>query len=139
MCIHLCHLVSRPLEAPGENAEDGTEYFVDTQDVARLHLAALIDPNVENERVLAYQEPYNWNQLLSIFRKEYPNRKFIDDLADQGVDLSTVSNERSVEILKRFGKKDGFTPLEESLRWTVEKLAHDPKAALAENEGWFKG
>lgn len=53
--------------------------------------------------------------------------------------MSTVSNERSEEILRRFGKEEGFTGLEESLRWTVEKLVQDPEAASAENEGWFKG
>jgi hypothetical protein len=90
--------------------------------MARLHLAALIDPSAENERILAYKEPYNWNQLLEIFRKDHPDHRFVSDLADQGADDSTLSNERSLEIRKRFGK-DGFTGLEECLNWTVGRLA----------------
>jgi len=95
------------------------QYFVDTQDVARLHLAGLIDPSVEGERIFAYAEPYTWNQILGLFRELYPNRKFVADIPDQGVDLSTVANDRSEALLRRFGK-DGFTPLKESIQWTVE-------------------
>jgi hypothetical protein len=54
-----------------------------------------------------------------LFRQLYPDRKLVEDIPDQGVDLSTVANERSKEILKRQGK-DGFTPLEQSIQWTVE-------------------
>ena len=109
------------------------EYFCDTQDVARLHLAALIDPDVNGERILAYAEPYNWNQVLAIFRELYKDRKFVDDLADQGADKSTVSTERSEEILKRMGV-NGFTGLEQSLKVTVEPLARGELGA--ENRGW---
>ena len=109
------------------------EYFVDSTDVSRLHLAALIDPEVNGERVLAYKEPYNWNHVLLIFRKMYPGRKFVDDLPDQGEDKSTVDTERSEEILKRMGA-DGFTSLEQSLKWTVEPLAEGELGA--ENSGW---
>ena len=94
----------------------------------------MIDPSVENERILAYTEPYNWNQLLGIFRKEYPHHKFVEDLAEQGADMSTVSNQRSEEVLRHFGK-DGLTGLEESLKWTVEKLVRNPNAASALHEG----
>ena len=97
------------------------EYFVDTQDVARLHLAGLIDPTVSSERIFAYTEPYTWNQVLGLFRKLYPDRKFVEDIPDQGVDASTVANERTVEILKHMGK-DGLTSLEESIQWTVEEV-----------------
>ena len=90
--------------------------------MARLHLAALIDPDVNGERILAYKEPYNWNQVLGVFRKLYPDRRFVEDLPDQGKDMSTVETKRSEEILRRMGV-DGFTGLEQSLQWTVEPLA----------------
>ena len=88
---------------------------------------------MNSERILAYNEPYNWNEVLSIFRKLYPDRKFVDDLPDQGADLSTVSTERSEGILRRMGV-DGFTGLEESLKRTVEHTAKGEVAA--ENPGW---
>jgi hypothetical protein len=85
-------------------------------------MAALIDPSVEHERIFAYKEPFTWNQVLGIFCRLLPNRQFVKDLDDQGTDLSTVSNERAEEILRRFGVQ-GFTDLEQSLKWTVEKFA----------------
>ncbi len=36
-----------------------TEWFVDVQDVARLHVAALINPDVKNERIFAFAYPFN--------------------------------------------------------------------------------
>lgn len=35
------------------------EWFVDVQDTARLHVAALVNPNIQNERILALAEPFN--------------------------------------------------------------------------------
>jgi hypothetical protein len=92
-----------------------SEYFVDTVDVALLHLAALVDPSANSERVFAYSEPYTWNQILSIFRSQDPNRKFVADLPDQGTDISIVANARAKELLQR-KPKNGFTRLEESIR-----------------------
>lgn len=60
--------------------------------------------------------------MLGLFREFFPHRQFVEDLDDQGIDLSTVSNERAEKILQRFGA-EGFTDLEQSLKWTVEKLA----------------
>ena len=97
------------------------EYAIDTVDCARLHVGALLDSDVENQRLFGYAEPYNWNELLAIFRKMYPNRKFIDDLPEQGQDLSSVSSETAVEVLKKFGRP-GFTPLEESVKAATEQI-----------------
>jgi hypothetical protein len=84
-------------------------------------VAALIDPSLSGERIFAYTQPYTWNQILGMFRKLYPGRQFVDDIADQGEDMSTVANEQAEETLRRYGK-DGFTPLAQSIQWTVEKV-----------------
>lgn len=34
------------------------EWFVDVQDDAQLHVAALTNPKVQNERIYAYAEPF---------------------------------------------------------------------------------
>lgn len=94
---------------------------MDTADIGRIHLAAIIDPVVQNERILSYQEPYTWNKLLNLFRRMYPHRVFIENLADQGQDLSTVDNSKASEMLRRTGTS-GFTELEQSIKWTVETL-----------------
>lgn len=97
------------------------EYYVDNQDTARLHLAALIDPSAQNERILAYGEPYTWNGILKNFRKALPDRNFVDDLPDQGQELAVVKNEKSADLLKRMGR-DGFTRLDDSLKLVVQDL-----------------
>ncbi|RDL33753.1 NAD(P)-binding Rossmann-fold containing protein [Venustampulla echinocandica] len=98
------------------------QYFVDVQDTGLVHVAALINPEVANERILAMAEPFNCNDILRIFRKLRPDHKFIDDYQDDSVrDRSTVSNERAVKLLKYMGK-DGWTSLEESIKVTIEAM-----------------
>ena len=46
------------------------EWFVDVQDSARLHVAALTNPDVKNERIIAYGEHFTWKYVrLLIFVK----------------------------------------------------------------------
>jgi hypothetical protein len=91
------------------------EWYVDTIDDAILHIAALIYSDVVNERIFAFAERFNWSQIVSIYKKLFPDRTFVDDLPDYGRDLCTVPNERALELLKRCGR-EGWTGLEESLR-----------------------
>ena len=96
-------------------AENPPQYYVNVQDTARIHVAALIYPDVENERLFAWAHPYNWNDILAIYRKLYPDHHFIEDLPDLGRDLSKVANARAEELVKRFGRS-GWTSLEDSVR-----------------------
>ena len=89
--------------------------MVNVKDTARLHVAALLDPAVENERILAFAHPFNWNDILAILRKLYPEKKFPTDIEDEPRDLSKLDNSRGVTLLKAFGQP-GFTGLEESVR-----------------------
>lgn len=62
------------------------------------------------------------SQILRILRKIRPNQKIIEDYADDNiVDISTVSNELSVELLARFGRK-GWTSIETSIENNVQGL-----------------
>ena len=90
------------------------QYHVNVQDTARVHVAALLSPDVEGERLFAFAHPYNWNDILHMFRKLYPEHKFVDDFADLGRDLSKVANGRAEELVKRFGR-DEWTGLEQSV------------------------
>ncbi|KAJ8064202.1 hypothetical protein OCU04_006551 [Sclerotinia nivalis] len=99
------------------------QYFVDVQDVGRLHVSALVDEDVKNERLLASAEPFNNNTLLRIFRKIRPDAKIMDDFHDDNVnDLSKVANQRAAELLRRDFRRPGFTSLEESLTNNVQGL-----------------
>lgn len=91
------------------------EYYVHPVDTARLHVAASTDSSIKSERIFAYAEPYNWNNLLEIARRVKPDEEIPDDLENNDKDLSKVANELSIKILKeRFGQ-DGFLPLEKGV------------------------
>jgi nucleoside-diphosphate-sugar epimerase len=91
------------------------QYYINVQDNARVHVAALIFSDVENERLFTFAHPFSWNDILAALRKLYPTHKFIDDLPNLGQDLSKVANQRAEELLKRFGLP-GWTSLEKSVK-----------------------
>ena len=91
-----------------------TEWMVDVKDTARLHVAALIDPEVKEERILAFAHPYNWNAILACLREIYPEKKLPKDLENEPKDLSTLDNSRGAYLLKKFGRP-GFTSMKDSI------------------------
>ena len=91
------------------------QWMVNVKDTARIHVAALIDPEVENERILAFAYPFNWNTLLACLRELYPNKQFPADIKDLPQDLSKLDNSRGAALLRKFGR-DGWTSLLESVR-----------------------
>lgn len=93
------------------------------QDTARLHVAALTDPDIKNERLFDFAEPFNWNDILRVLRKLRPDHKFSPDMEDNVTDESVVEQHgRAEEILKRnFGVK-GFAGLEETLEANIKHL-----------------
>lgn len=95
------------------------QYMVDVVDTARLHVAALTDPDVKNERVFAFGETYNWDSLLAACRKARPDATWPEE-GDSREDLSViVPRARAEEILKRnFG--EGFAGLEQTLKAQLE-------------------
>ncbi len=99
--------------------EQPPQYFINIEDDAAVHIAALIYGDVKNERLFAFAYPYNWNDVLASFRKLYPNRKYRDDIPGQGRDLSKVANERAEELLKRL-TGHGWTSLEDTIKQTVD-------------------
>lgn len=90
-------------------------WMVTVKDTARLHVSGLTDPRVENERLLAYAEPFNWNDVLAQLRRLYVDRSFPKDIVDAPRDLSTVDNSREAHLLQANGR-NGFTGFEESVK-----------------------
>ena len=71
-----------------------TEWFVNVRDTALLHVAALNQLGVENERIFAFVQPFNWNNVLAILRELRPDHKWPEDIKGLGRGLSRVSTER---------------------------------------------
>lgn len=98
------------------------QYYINVQDNARVHVAALILSDVVGERLFSFAYPFNWNDILAVFRKLYPQRKFREDYEDIGQDLSKVSNGRAEDLIKRLGRP-GWASLEESVKAVTEHIA----------------
>jgi hypothetical protein len=80
-----------------------------------LHIAAVLDPEVNNARLQAWGRNANWNDVLAVMRKLRPQYQFIPDLPDAPyLGLSTDTTE-SFALLKKWGNQDDWRPLEETL------------------------
>lgn len=102
------------------------QYFIDVQDAARLHVAALIAPDVKNERLLGFSESFNWNAVLNIWRQGFPGRVFPRDVEYRGSGWddtdATEAQQRAESIMKSVGYYGFEVSLERSLLKAVEGL-----------------
>ncbi|EEA26843.1 hypothetical protein TMatcc_004869 [Talaromyces marneffei ATCC 18224] len=85
------------------------------KDCAILHVAAVLDPDVKNARLIGWGQSCTWNDILAIMRKLCPNRKFLDEVPGLDKYKITADDEQSLAILKRWTGQYGWTSLEESI------------------------
>ena len=97
--------------------EFGASYFVHVRDVALLHIAALTQEDVKNERLLAFAETFNFNSWLDVFRQLDPSKPWPEHDPAQLHDLTKIDGRRELELLRRFGL-DGWTSFYDSVRMT---------------------
>ncbi|KAF7524226.1 hypothetical protein PCG10_005918 [Penicillium crustosum] len=98
------------------------QWFVDVQDTARLHVAALTNPEVKNERIIAYSEHFTWNDVMKHLRELRPNHQWVDDFTDPSQkDISEISNGRGLALLQALGRP-GWTSLADSLKLNLEAV-----------------
>ncbi|KAL6697378.1 aldehyde reductase II [Trichoderma pleuroticola] len=98
-------------------------YFVDVRDTARLHVAALLDPKIKEERIFAFAQEYNWTDVLGILRKLRPNQQFPLNPENEGRDYTqVVPRDKAKKILQDFFGQPDWTSLEESLAAGIEDL-----------------
>lgn len=86
-----------------------------------VHLVALNQPDVENERISAFVQPFNWNGVLATLRELRAGHVFPEDILGLGRDSSKVSTEREELLLRRMGRK-GCLSLRDSLESAVAAL-----------------
>ncbi|CAN9182394.1 unnamed protein product [Alternaria alternata] len=53
--------------------DDSPQWQVDVEDIAKLHLAALIFDEVNGERLFGFAFPFNYNSFLRVFRNLAPD------------------------------------------------------------------
>jgi hypothetical protein len=98
------------------------DFHVDVQDTARLHLAALLHPEIQNERIFAYATPYTWRGIQMLIQNLYPGKTFVPVIPEVATERSEiVMAPRAEALLKEMGR-GGWTTLEESVRLNTEDL-----------------
>ncbi|KAF5597805.1 aldehyde reductase II [Fusarium pseudocircinatum] len=99
-----------------------SQWYVDVEDTALLHLAALTLDDVNNERLLAFGGRYCWTVVLETLHRRFPGKVLLKDVKESAVDTGEVDNQRSAEVLRKMGKLEGFTGLEETLVKAVKTI-----------------
>jgi hypothetical protein len=92
---------------------------VSVRDVALLHVASVIDPEVANERMYAVGQHTTWNDLLPILRRIYPERKFVEDIEGAAGFQGHVDTSLGLGLLRKWGEQDGWTSLEDGIKDTL--------------------
>jgi hypothetical protein len=76
---------------------------------------------VKTERLFGFAEPWSYNQMLDIWRKLYPERKFPDNIESMGVDRMILPDARAEEVMSRLkGLGSNWDSLEKGLREMTE-------------------
>ncbi|OPB37939.1 hypothetical protein A0O28_0102230 [Trichoderma guizhouense] len=100
----------------------GANYGVDVKDVAVLHVAAALDPGVNNARLQAWGHKCNGNDVLAIMRKHYPEHKFVDDMDNQTALTFSADFSEPLALLKKWANQDGWRPLEQTVVENVDSI-----------------
>lgn len=81
-----------------------------------LHVAAVLDPYVNNARLQAWADPCNWNDILAIMRLLYPLHRFIDDLSGMSQLSLTADFTQPLGLLKKWACQEGWRTLEQTVK-----------------------
>ncbi|KAH9826674.1 aldehyde reductase II [Teratosphaeria destructans] len=96
--------------------------FVDVQDSALLHVAALILPDVENQRIFAVSRSSSLDSERRLMGQLCSNRSFKSNCSDQ-IGGATIFRDapKAEALLRRLGRK-GWTDIETSVSQSRESL-----------------
>ncbi|KAJ5858694.1 hypothetical protein N7534_003971 [Penicillium rubens] len=94
-------------------------FFVDVEDVARLHIAALLHLEVAHERLIAFAGPFNRNDLIKSLQHHFPDQQFPEEFPKLTQNESRILPAKRVQDLLKHMWGKGFTSLD-SLRANLE-------------------
>ncbi|KFY30455.1 hypothetical protein V493_01899 [Pseudogymnoascus sp. VKM F-4281 (FW-2241)] len=95
---------------------------IDVKDVALLHVAAALDPEVNGARLQAWADNCNCNDILAILRRLYPQRSFLHDLPTPTPLTLTTDLSQPLALLKKWGNQDGWKTLEETVADNMKNI-----------------
>ncbi|KAJ6510941.1 hypothetical protein C8R45DRAFT_1068804 [Mycena sanguinolenta] len=87
---------------------------VDVRDVAAVHLAVLLLPQTNGKRLWAAAHRFEVNDFLVIWRKAFPDRTFVENIASQPQPKVTLDLDESEALLRAFAGRS-WVPFEESV------------------------
>ncbi|KAL4941756.1 hypothetical protein BDV06DRAFT_235888 [Aspergillus oleicola] len=119
-------MLKKALSGEREGVMPLVGYLIDTQGTARLLVAALVLPDITNERIFAFYQHYAWNELRRRVRELYPDRHDLvlgEDYEDLGRDIGNAEEliSRAEEILRQVGQ-DGFSSMDALLKGYIESF-----------------
>jgi len=95
------------------------QWFIDVRDDGRLHVLALTTPSLGGKRIWAAAEPFGWNRILAILRKNFPHLQLPPDVPGK-------QGEPDPQKIENFVARDalgGYIGLEQSLVDSVLSFA----------------
>ncbi|KAH6971139.1 hypothetical protein BKA56DRAFT_495583 [Ilyonectria sp. MPI-CAGE-AT-0026] len=102
-------------------------YYSHVTDVAVMHVAAALDPNVEGRRIQVLAKSFNWNDCLEILRKAYPNRKFVDNfLTGDPTLVYKIENDIAPSLMQKWAGRDWIS-LETTIGETMDFIVKHNK------------
>lgn len=91
------------------------QHFIHVQDDAKLHIIALVHPDLQRRRILAMTGPFNLQDVVEVLRRAYPGQTW-EDFPEQWRDLSTVEPIKEVEALLEEAYGTRFQNLDQAVR-----------------------
>jgi nucleoside-diphosphate-sugar epimerase len=101
------------------------QWMIDAADQGRLHVAGLIHPDANNERIFGFAHRKCWTDWIPMFKEWYPNRTFPEPMPNEGRDMSNITARPKAEGYLKWLHGKGWTPMEESMRAAVESFPKD--------------
>ncbi|KAJ6483993.1 hypothetical protein C8R45DRAFT_294753 [Mycena sanguinolenta] len=94
---------------------------VDVRDVASIHLAALLSTSTQGKRIWAAAHTFEINDILAIWREEFPERKFVEDFKFPPQPKITLELALSEGLLRAFEGRSWLS-LKESVIANVQDV-----------------
>lgn len=98
------------------------QWEIDVVDAAMLHVAAILHPDVDGERIFGYAYPKNWTNTFEYLRELYPERQFANAPEDEGEDKGNILGRPRAEELLKWVKGSGWTEYKVSLKGVCDTL-----------------
>lgn len=92
------------------------QYEIDAEDTAMLHVAAMLHPDAQGERIFGFAYPRNLTSTIHYLRELYPDKQFPDPPENEGEDLVNILARPRAEQLLKWVKGSGWTDQKQSIK-----------------------